>query len=265
MARSVLRSLVNGTRQLLTVQLFVAIITVALAGWTLAVTNTVIRDRDRLRDRVIQLEQAMASGGMVVPATPVLVDQPVSVGDANAYPGEIGLTANGEVRGQRATEVTSNNASRARPATQDVGANFSRVLSDLFAPPPPLHVAVLHVHSEAEANAARLVAENLVRAAHVRVIINVLPVRDPHEAGYAYFDGRQSAAAAALVGQFNDAARQWEIAPWSAQLRGTALPAQGEYRSDRVDLVLPPLPPPPPPPLVATEPVPAAPSTAVPN
>ena len=94
-----------------------------------------------------------------------------------------------------------------------------------------------------------------------------MPPRDPREAGYAYFDGRQSAAAAALVGQFNDAARQRQIAPWSAQLRGTALPSQGEYSADRVDLLLPALPAPPaPPPVVNPETAASSPqATAVPN
>lgn len=252
MARSVLRSLVNGTRQLLTVQLFVAIGVVALAGWTLAITNTVIRDRDRLKDRVIQLEQAMASSGIVVPSTPVVVDQAAGARDANAYPGEVGLSENGALTGQNATEVRveAPNVMQARvqPTSRDVGANFSRVLTGLFAPPPPLHIAVLHVRSPADADMARQVAVDFMRAAHVRVIVHVMAPRDPHEAGYAYFDGRQSAAAATLVGQFNDAARQREIAPWSAQLRGTALPVQGEYGADRVDLVLPALPAPPPPP-----------------
>lgn len=269
MARPVLRAFVSGTRQLLMAQLFVAILAVALAGWTLAVTTTVIRDRDRLRDRVIQLEQAMASGGMVVPATPVLVDQPVAAGDTNAYPGEVGLGRNGALTGRTAVEVTIEraNTTQARaPAAHDAGANFSRVLTGLFAPPPPLHVAVLHVRSQADAETARQIAIDFIRATRVRVIIDVMAPRDPHEAGYAYFDGRQSAAAATLVGQFNDAARQREVASWSAQLRGTALPAQGEYSSDRVDLVLPALPPPPPPPPIVTpEPAPAAPSTAVPN
>lgn len=264
-----LRSLVNGTRQLLTVQLFVAILAVALAGWTLAVTSNVIRERNRLRDRVIQLEQTMASNGMVVPATPVQVDQPVAVGDSNAYPGEVGLGANGELSGANAVEVrietTTAPAPRAPTPAQNAGANISSVLTGLFAPPPPLHVVVLHVRSQAEANAASLIATDFIRTTHVRVIIDVTTTRDPRDAGYAYFDGRQSAAAATLVGQFNDAARQHDLAPWSAQLRGTALPAQGEYRSDRVDLLLPALPPPPPPPVVAPEPAPATPPTAVPN
>src|SRR5574338_185062 len=128
MARSVLRSLVNGTRQLLTVQLFVGILAVALAGWTLAVTNTVIRDRDRLKDRVIQLEQAMASSGIVVPATPVLVDQAAGVSEANAYPGEVGLDAGGGLSRQGAIEVRADSAhtveARAQPTARDVGANF---------------------------------------------------------------------------------------------------------------------------------------------
>jgi len=265
----VLRSLVNGTRQLLTVQLFVAILAVALAGWTLAVTTNVIRERNRLRDRVIQLEQTMASNGMVVPATPVQVDQPVAVGDSNAYPGEVGLGANGVLSGPNAVEVrveTANATARAPTPAQNASANISSVLTGLFAPPPPLHVVVLHVRSQAEASAASLIATDFIRTTHVRVIIDVMAARDPRDAGYAYFDGRQSAAAATLVGQFNDAARQHDLAPWSAQLRGTALPAQGEYRSDRVDLLLPALPPPPPPPLVvAPEPGPATTPATAPN
>jgi hypothetical protein len=81
-----------------------------------------------------------------------------------------------------------------------------------------------------------------IRRDDLRVVIDVMQPRDQRESGYAYFDGRQSRAAAALVQQFHDVARQQEIAVWSAQLRGTALPAQGEYTADRLDLVLPPLP-----------------------
>jgi hypothetical protein len=45
------------------------------------------------------------------------------------------------------------------------------------------------------------------------------------------------------VGLFHETARRLEIAQWSAQLRGTALPAQGEFTADRLDIILPPLPP----------------------
>jgi hypothetical protein len=65
---------------------------------------------------------------------------------------------------------------------------------------------------------------------------------DPRPSGYAYFDGRQSQRAAALVAQFNDISRRYEIAAWSAQLRGVALPAQGQYGAERLDIVLPALP-----------------------
>lgn len=72
MARSTLQAFINGTRQLLTVQLTVAVIAIALAAWTLSVTTTVLRERDRLQERVIQLEQAMSEGGVVVPQAPAL-------------------------------------------------------------------------------------------------------------------------------------------------------------------------------------------------
>jgi hypothetical protein len=44
------------------------------------------------------------------------------------------------------------------------------------------------------------------------------------------------------VTQFHDVARRNQLTPWSSQLRGVALPAEGEYTADRLDLVLPPLP-----------------------
>ena len=55
------------------------------------------------------------------------------------------------------------------------------------------------------------------------------------------FEPRKIAAAADVVQQLQDAARRAEIAPWSVQLRGVALPASGEYTADRLDVVLPPL------------------------
>jgi hypothetical protein len=75
-----------------------------------------------------------------------------------------------------------------------------------------------------------------------------------------YYDGRQSRAAAALVQQFNDVAREEDIAAWAAQLRGTALPARGEYAAGRIDIVLPPLPTPARMDPAALQPQPSAPS-----
>jgi hypothetical protein len=68
-----------------------------------------------------------------------------------------------------------------------------------------------------------------------------MPAGDTRQSGYSYFDGRQNRAAAALMQRFHDIARENEVAAWSAQLRGNALPAQGEYTADRMDVVLPPL------------------------
>lgn len=104
---------------------------------------------------------------------------------------------------------------------------------------------------------AQRVGEELRRSANVHVVVDVLTPRDPAQSGYVYFDGRQNRPTAELVTQFHDIARRNGVAPWSAQLRGAALPAQGEYTPDRLDIVLPPLPPPPPPP---AEPVIATPA-----
>jgi hypothetical protein len=74
MARSMLRALVSGTRQMLGAQLFVSVLAIALAGWTLTVTNEVIGERDRLRERVVQLEGEFAARGIVVPSAPAVVE-----------------------------------------------------------------------------------------------------------------------------------------------------------------------------------------------
>lgn len=249
MANSVLSSFVSGTRQVLTIQLIVSVCAVGLAGWTLGVTNELIRERDRLRERVIQLEQTMGGSGIVVPNTPTVVETTPPPAET-AYPGEIGdapdtastpeAVDQAAADGETPTEAPTREPSPEPPAAtgqRDLGS----LLASLFSPPPPLRTLVLHVRSQNDAPAAQRVAEAMQRS-DLRVVIDVMTPRDPRESGYAYFDGRQSRAAAALVTQFHDIARQQEIAAWSAQLRGTALPAQGEYTVDRLDLVLPPLP-----------------------
>lgn len=239
MARSLLRDLVRGTQQMLTAQLAVAIAAVAVAGWTLTVTSEIIRERNQLRERVIQLEAAMGSSGMVVPSRPATVDQTLSNRQDNGYPpsiGSIGATAPESVR------VVS---SAPRAAVSSGATDFSpaRVLQEIFTPPPPARALVVHARGAADATLAERVARDL-RNADVGVIVDILPEHDQRRAGYTYFDGRQSQSAAALVAEFNDAARRAEVAAWSAQLHGVARPAQGEYTPDRVDIVLPALPPP---------------------
>jgi hypothetical protein len=115
---------------------------------------------------------------------------------------------------------------------------------------------VLHVRADADFATAEKIARAL-QSNEVRALINVMSASDQRPSGYAYFDGRQSRAAADVVARFHDLARQQQVAQWSAQLRGTALPARDEYTADRLDIVLPPLPPPPPPPVIE------APATAV--
>ncbi len=226
MARSLVSSLLSGTRQMLATQLFVSVLAVALAGWTLAVTNEVIRERDRLRERVVQLEEELAARGIVAPSAPTVVSSPSSRG----YPNEVG-------------PVLRQAGSDAEAAPQS-NLDPRNILGDLFAPAPPLRTLVLHARSEPDGEAAQRIGGEL-GADDVRVIVNVMGPRDPQQAGYVYYDGRQSRAAAALVARFNDVARRAEIPRWSAQLRGQALPDEGEFSADRVDIVLPPLPPPP--------------------
>lgn len=253
MARPVLGSLVKGVRGLLSAQLFVSILAIALAGWTLTVTSGLIRERDRLRERVIQLEASMAERGIVVPPTPAVVES--AVAGEQLYPGPIPAALRMASEDESAL-VPLDTSSSAEAAERSARIDFSQVLTDLFAPAPPMRLVVLHVRDAADASQAQRIGEELRRVANVHVVVDVLTPRDPSQSGYIYFDGRQNRPTADLVTQFHDIARSNGIAPWSAQLRGAALPAQGEYTPDRLDIVLPPLPPPPPP----AEPVAAAPA-----
>jgi hypothetical protein len=226
MARSLLERLVSGTRQILMLQLVVSVVAIALAGWTLGVTSELIRERDRLREREIQLQETIGASGMVVPEPPAaVVDTPTYEPASSTYPGEIGPPAPASDQ----DEVSAD-------------GNLGRLFGSLFAPAPPMRLVVLHARSEADGAIAEAVAQELRAQNNVEVVIDVLQPRDPRASGYTYFDGRQGRAAAALVTQFHDLAREQQIAPWTAQLRGSALPAQGEYGADRVDLVLPALP-----------------------
>jgi len=250
-ARSLLASLVRGTRQMLAVQLIISVIVVAVAGWTLAIMSNVMHERDQLQARVVQLEAALGAQGVVVPPKPATLDQSEASRDANAYPPPVG-----SLRANTGLQVVAARRERAAPISRDFDP--TRVLRDIFTPPPPMHALVLHVRGDADANVAQQVVREMQRSA-LSVIVDVLGEHDQRPSGYAYFDGRQSLAAAALVSHFNDAARQAGVALWSAQLTGVALPAQGEYTADRLDIVLPSLPAPAPAPIAA-----AAPSAAHP-
>lgn len=239
---------------MLAAQLIVCIGAVALAGWTLGVTGQLIRERDRLQERVIQLEETMAARGDIPPAPTAMVE-PVAAqaGDA-VYPGSISdaaPVANG------ASPVSATPARTAARQAPDTGEqrNLSAIVSSLFGPAPTLRTVVLHVRSQDDARPAAQIAQTLQQSGDVRVLIGVMPAGDPRQSGYSYFDGRQSRAAADLVAQFHETARSLQWAQWSAQLRGVALPAQGEYTADRLDILLPPLPAPaPPPPVVISTP-----------
>lgn len=232
MAKSVLGSFVASTRSLLIAQLIACVGAIALAGWTLGVTDQVMRERNRLQERVIQLEEAMASSG-VIPPPPAAVVATTSQGNA-VYPGSINNAR------LPAAHTGTDNAPQATEVQQSIGS----VITSLFSPAPPLRTVVLHVRAGADAASAEKIATEL-QSNQVRLLINVMTASDQRPSGYAYFDGRQSRAAADIVARFHDIAREQQIAQWSAQLRGTALPARDEYTADRLDIVLPPLPPPP--------------------
>jgi|SRR5690606_873467 len=236
MAKSLLSTFVSSTRALLVAQLIACIGAVALAGWTLGVTNQVLRERNRLQERVIQLEEAMAASG-VIPPPPTAVVAPSTQTD-EAYPSSI---ANARDLSEEQTDESGDIV-----AAADAPQNIGSVITSLFGPAPPLSTVVLHIRSQSDFAAAETIARAL-QSEGTRVLINVMSTGDQRQSGYAYFDGRQSRAAADVVARFHDAAREQQVAPWSAQLRGTALPARDEYTADRLDIVLPPLPPPPPP------------------
>jgi hypothetical protein len=205
---------------MLAAQLFASVVAVALAGWTLAITNDVMSERDRLRERVVQLEGELGARGIVVPPATAVVNER---GDGDdIYPAEIGFY---------------------RPAASDQGFDPRQIFTDLFAPPPALRTLVIHARSEQDGEAARRLAEGFAANADLQVTVNVVSARDPRQSGYVYYDGRQSRHAAELVARFTDDARRAEIPQWSAQLRGRALPTQGEFTVDRLDIILPPLPP----------------------
>ncbi len=249
MARSLLSAFVTSTRALLVAQLIACVGAIALAGWTLGVTNQVLRERNRLQERVIQLEEAMAASGVIPPPPTAVVAAPAP-SDA-AYPGSI-VNA-------RSPETNADTLGNDAPASEQ--RNFGSVISTLFGPAPPLRTVVLHVRADSDfASAAKLA--RALQSDNINVLINVMTASDQRPSGYAYFDGRQSRAAADIVARFHDLAREQQVAQWSAQLRGTALPARDEYSADRLDIVLPPLPPPPPPPVIEA---PATSATAPPQ
>lgn len=246
MANSPLHAFVSGTRAMLAAQLVVAVGAVALAGWTLAVTNQLIRERDRLQERVIQLEETIAARGDIPPAPTAVVER-VAAPNAEAYPGSIRNAVSPAPPDGAAADSAPAPASIAtqQQAEEPPQRNLGRIVTNLFGPTPPLRTVVLHVRSQADAAQASRIARELQEDGEWRLLIAVMPAGDLRQSGYSYFDGRQSRPAADVVARFHEAARAMQIAQWSAQLRGTALPAQGEYGADRLDIVLPPLPPPP--------------------
>jgi hypothetical protein len=237
MTRSLLHRFVGGTRQVLVLQLIVSVTAVGLAGWTMGVTNDLIRERERLRTRITQLEETLVAHDVVVPSTATVVDAAAPQRTRDAYPPSVTLPTEQTPDAPAATTETP-----APAETQEPSFNPGQIIGDLFTPPPPLRTIVLHARSAADARVAQVIAQDLQRTGDIRVGVVVMTARDQRQSGYSYFDGRQSRPAADLMQRFHDIARRNEVAAWSAQLRGVALPAQGEFATDRMDIVLPPLP-----------------------
>jgi hypothetical protein len=209
--RSLLQALLGSARRALALQVLLSVFAIALAGWTLSVTASLLREQAKANDRIVQLEETLASNNIVPPPPRARVEaQP-------GYPPSV--AAGAESRG-------------AGPS-----------VADLFAPPPPLRRLVVHVREQEDLASATAIAKVVTEAAGMPSASVALMARDPRPPGYYYFDGRQSAEAAELAARFNDAARDTGLAPWSARLRATALPSSGEYAANRVDIVLPALPP----------------------
>lgn len=270
MARSLLQSFVSGTRQMLAVQLFVSVGTVALAGYTAMITNRAIAERNRLNERVIQLEQALGEADIVPPeavtiptappteslyppslegaTTETVTPEPAPVDDtttaAEPTPTRPPPTPPRDQTTTEATPPASVDDAKPEPQATPQAPTFdpAQILRDLLTPPPPLRQVVLHVRAQSDVDEAQRVARALAANSDLSVTIDVMPAGDTRQSGYAYFHGRQASAAAEVVQRLQDAARAAEIAPWVAQLRGSALPASGEYTADRLDVVLPALP-----------------------
>jgi hypothetical protein len=246
MAKSVLSSFVSGTRQVLFVQLFISVGAIGLAGWTLAVTNDLIRERDSLNERVIQLEEELARNDIVPPPTALTPETTAPPQDAYppSSPEPTPLDETGKPVEEPTPPTEPNPGQRGEVDVQRPTQAEDRAFNPatIFAAAPPLRTVVLHVRAQEDAPMAQRIAREMMAAGDVRVGVDVMPPRDPRDSGYAYFDGRQNRAASLIAQTFNDSARRYEVAPWAVQLRGVALPAQGEYTPDRMDIVLPPLP-----------------------
>lgn len=213
---SLLQAMLGSARRALALQVLLSVFAIALAAWTLSVTAGLLRERAKANDRIVQLEETLASNNIVPPPPRARVE---------ARPGYPPSVAGGEIGGG------------------------GQSIADLFAPPPPLRRLVVHVREQEDLASAAAIAKAVTDAVGMPSASVALMARDPRPPGYYYFDGRQSAAAAELAARFNDAAGDTGLAPWSARLRATALPSSGEYASNRVDIVLPALPPAPEPPL----------------
>lgn len=214
--RSLLQTLLGNARRALVLQVLLSLFAIALAGWTLSVTAGLLRERAKANDRILQLEETLASNNIVPPPARARVDA------RPGYPPSVAAGGENHAAGQS--------------------------IADLFAPPPPLRLLVVHVREPQDLASAAAIAKAVTDAAGMPSASVALMARDPRPPGYYYFDGRQSAAAAELAARFNNAAGETGLAPWSARLRATALPSSGEYAANRVDIVLPALPPPPQPP-----------------
>ena len=249
MAKSTLQAFVSATRQMLTLQLFIGVAAVGLAGWTASVTTQLIRERNALSARVLQLEAELNKAGVEAPP-PMVTGRadaaPTPTLEAPPMPAET-TTQPAPAQPSSETPTTTETTQPGKPprtettttattAPFDPGSFIRNVL-----PPPALSLVVLHVRAEGDRAAAERIARDLASTG-AQVSVEVSSPRDTHAPAYAYFDPRQANAAAAIAAQLRAAARHAEIAAWTADLPGTALASSERYSANRVDFLLPALP-----------------------
>jgi hypothetical protein len=193
MARSLLQSFVSGTRQMLTLQLFVGVAAVALAGWTMGVTNDLIRERDALKARVGQLETEMGIQGVEVPAVIAPID------------------------------TTATEAVEAPAATEDAAAPTDT------ATVPAFRTLLLHIRSEDD----RASADALARAlSNSGLAISIDVVSQRQRSGYSFHDQGQAEQAANLFNTVRRAAAELKLESWSGELPGAYLEGEAADQFD---------------------------------
>lgn len=216
MAASTLQSFVNGMRQMLTLQLFVGVAAVALAGWTAAVTNEVIRERDALKGRVAQLETEIGILGGEIP-------DPIEAIEVEEAP-PVEEAAN--------TEDSADDVVVTEETTRD------EVTPSPVVDTPAFQSVVLHIFTDLDRDEAEGIARDL-DGLGLKTSIELVPRNVVRRAFYSYSRREQQQAAGNLHQRIRDIARRRQIAAWNIDMRATL---NADAPADQFDIWLPTLP-----------------------